>query len=260
MSLKIPVLLIDVPENPLRSEMDQEALFELGASMKEQGQLQAIAVFPVGDRYQVLYGHRRLAAARLCGIDFLDAIVLDSVDEHSKEKMLHENFQREDLPMPDEAEAVFSLFKKYGDSISAVCHILKKSRTWVEARLDYITLDPVLKGHVQDKHYSLAVARVLLRVSDENERLRLAEYASRSGCTVEVARIWLQAWETTKQITDSQIKDAYLPASGPPPGEVYIPCYGCGLQTRIEDIQYVKCCPGCFKILMTGGTEDVVVG
>lgn len=260
MSIKIPVSLIDAPQDPLRSEMDQEGLFELGSSIKEQGQLQPIAVIPHGDRYEVSYGHRRLAAARLCGIDFLDAIVLDSADEHSKEKMLHENFQREDLPMPDEAEAVFSLFKKYGDSISACMHVLKKSRTWIEARLDYITLDPVLKGHVQDKLYSLAAARTLMRVDNEQERHRLAGHAAKNGCTVEVARIWVQAYESSKPLDADGLSESYLLPHAGVPGEVWIPCYGCGEKTRIEDIQYVRCCPRCFKILMTGGEVDVAAG
>lgn len=58
-----------------------------------------------GDRYLVLAGHRRLTAARECGLDTVPAVIRPDLAGKALQMMLVENLQRADLTMSEEAEA-----------------------------------------------------------------------------------------------------------------------------------------------------------
>jgi len=65
------------PENPRKNPV-KEDLELLGADMKRRGVLVPLIVRRNGDVYIVVDGHRRLAAALLCGIEKLPCIVADA--------------------------------------------------------------------------------------------------------------------------------------------------------------------------------------
>jgi len=76
----------------------QARLRELAASIREHGVLEPILVIPVGDRYEVVAGNRRLQAARLAGLDRIPAVVRFDLDERRRLLInLVENAQRVDL-------------------------------------------------------------------------------------------------------------------------------------------------------------------
>jgi len=99
--------MIDV-EQGIRQTLDKESLDELTASIKQHGILQPLVVEPGEEgRYQLHIGKRRMAAARLAGLEKVPAIILDGPLE-SKDSLamrLVENLHREDLDPIDEAEA-----------------------------------------------------------------------------------------------------------------------------------------------------------
>ena len=64
-ALRIPLALLDPNPFQHRSELDPEALEELSASIASSGLLQPICVRPVGERMQVIAGHRRWEAFKL---------------------------------------------------------------------------------------------------------------------------------------------------------------------------------------------------
>jgi ParB family transcriptional regulator, chromosome partitioning protein len=52
-----------------RAPYSQARLRDLAASIREHGVLEPILVIPVGNRYEVVAGNRRLQAARMAGLD-----------------------------------------------------------------------------------------------------------------------------------------------------------------------------------------------
>ena len=62
------------PDQP-RFKLDESRLEELAASIRENGILQPILVRPMGNRYQLVAGERRLAAAQRAGLLKIPAIV-----------------------------------------------------------------------------------------------------------------------------------------------------------------------------------------
>jgi two-component system, OmpR family, KDP operon response regulator KdpE len=90
-----------------RRAYDQTRLRELADSIREQGILQPILVAPVGDRYEVIAGNRRLRAATLLGLDRIPAVVRSGLDERRRLLVnLVENAQRVDLSPTERIEAV----------------------------------------------------------------------------------------------------------------------------------------------------------
>ena len=113
--------LDDNPFQP-RGAMDEGPLEELVASIARHGLLQAITVRRVGDRFQVIAGHRRVAAFRLLKERASDpdkgkyAAVpaqekLDVTDEQMALYALVENLQRDDLE-PVEAAAGLARYQE----------------------------------------------------------------------------------------------------------------------------------------------------
>ena len=93
-----------------RRVYDQARLRELADSIREHGILQPILVAPVGDRYEVIAGNRRLQAARLAGLDRIPAVVRADLDESRRLLVnLVENAQRVDLSPTERIGAVRQL-------------------------------------------------------------------------------------------------------------------------------------------------------
>jgi len=100
------------PDQP-RKTFDQEELDRLAASLKAEGQLEAIRVrYDAGqDRFVVIYGERRWRAAQLAGLPSLQAIVDDR--DLAPDRVMHlqlvENALRQDLSPMESARAYDAL-------------------------------------------------------------------------------------------------------------------------------------------------------
>jgi ParB family transcriptional regulator, chromosome partitioning protein len=93
-----------------RRDDSRARLKELADSIREHGVLEPILVVPLGTRYQVVAGNRRLQAARLAGLDRIPAIVLADLDERSYLLVnLVENAQRVGLKPTERIGAVRQL-------------------------------------------------------------------------------------------------------------------------------------------------------
>ena len=78
--------------------MDDAALDELAASIREHGVMQPILVRPVdGGRFEIVAGERRWRAAKRAGLTEVPALVKTVPDQSALALALIENIQREDL-------------------------------------------------------------------------------------------------------------------------------------------------------------------
>ncbi len=105
----IPVGSIDANPWQPRSVIDNGALAELAESLREHGLVQPIVVRQQGDRYQLIAGQRRLAAAKRVGWPSILARVLEVDDRQMAEIAIVENLQRRDLDALEKAAS----FKQY---------------------------------------------------------------------------------------------------------------------------------------------------
>lgn len=133
--------LSKIVENPhqVRPIFTNEELWELAESIKDNGLLQPIKVRPTNQGYELVYGHRRVAAMRLLGWVKCEAIVEDVSDEDSLVQSLAENLQRQDLDILDEAHS-FQLLIERGYTLKEIAELVKKPQGRISNRLSILRL------------------------------------------------------------------------------------------------------------------------
>lgn len=96
--LRIPTDMIEPNPFQPRMNFDQEALEELGESIRTLGLIQPITVRRKPDgRYQIISGERRFRACRATGMEMIPAYIRDTDDQGMLEMAIVENIQRENL-------------------------------------------------------------------------------------------------------------------------------------------------------------------
>jgi len=176
--------MIDVEEG-IRRTFHREPLDELAASIKMHGILQPLVVEP-GDegRYNLKIGRRRMAAAKMVGLDKVPAIVLDGPlsPETSLAMRLVENLHRENLDPLDEAEA-YSALRKMGTKVSAIARLVGKERTYVSHAMRLLGLHPKVREAVRQNELLREHALALLRL-EPYQQVALAEEVMEKGLTM----------------------------------------------------------------------------
>ena len=176
-------------EGGIRQIIDREHLDELVTSIKQHGILQPIVVETVEDgRYKLQIGRRRVAAARIIGLEKVPALVLDDRLEAEKSIaiMLVENLQREDLDPIDEAEA-YATLKDMGTKVSEIARLVGKERTYVSHSLRLLRLHPKVREAVRQRTIPREHALALLRLEPE-QQIALAEEVREKGLTMQETR------------------------------------------------------------------------
>ncbi|MFJ9039684.1 ParB/RepB/Spo0J family partition protein [Streptomyces sp. NPDC102406] len=197
--LTVPVTdLAENPDNPRHELRDLDGLAE---TVRERGVLQALGVVPaavfltahphhekaVGKAaYVVLHGHRRLAAARMAGLDEVPVLVRDDASR-SDEDALIENVQRDDLTELEQAQAIQGLITAYGYSQRQVAARIGKTQGFVSQRLSLMKLREDLQEALADGRVSVEDARRIARLPHEDQRLP-GQYGELPGPSVPPAR------------------------------------------------------------------------
>jgi ParB family chromosome partitioning protein len=102
---EVAIELVDADETNVRSRV--QGIEELAASIRMHGIIQPLVGTRGGDgRVRLIAGHRRLAAAKLAGLECIPMIFREVEATVAKELQLVENVQREDLPALAVAEAL----------------------------------------------------------------------------------------------------------------------------------------------------------
>jgi len=102
--MKIAIEQILPSPEPVRTQMNPAKLDELSASIKEQGLIVPIKVRPDGKKYEIVYGHRRFAAAKMAGLKEIECFVEGTDDLDAILQAGIENIHREDMNPIDEAK------------------------------------------------------------------------------------------------------------------------------------------------------------
>ena len=173
------------PLNP-RGEVDDSSLEELAESIRAQGVLQPLLVTPAG---VVVAGHRRLAAARMAGLDEVPVVVRDLDLVQQQEIMLVENLQRQDLSPVEEARAYRRLLEA-GHTTAQLARRIGAPAARINARLVLLKLDEQVQWMFHRGDLPLTLAAVLLKVADPIRQRQVATMAARRQLTVpEIERI-----------------------------------------------------------------------
>lgn len=167
------------PDNPRKNVGD---VTELAESIRANGILQNLTVVPyfspvhkrvMAGLYTVIIGHRRLAAAKVAGIEELPCVVVEMTDKEQISTMLTENMQRVDLSIYEQAQG-FQMMLDMGDSMAEIADKSGFSKTTVRKRLEIAKLDSkAVKKATDERQVTMADFDKLAEVEDIEARNRL---------------------------------------------------------------------------------------
>lgn len=133
------------PANPRKSVGD---VTELADSIRHNGIMQNLTVVPwIGEithkptgNYKVVIGNRRLAAAKLVGLERVPCVVEHMTDKQQISTMIAENMQRKDLTVLEEAEGI-QMMLDMGETVGSIAQQTGLSETTVRRRIQIGRLD-----------------------------------------------------------------------------------------------------------------------
>jgi ParB family transcriptional regulator, chromosome partitioning protein len=153
-------------EHPANIREDLGDLTELAASIAAQGILQPLAVQPhpdIPDAYQVIAGHRRLAAARLTSLQQIPVVIRRPAGTAGAlEVMLVENCMRRDLGPVEKAEAMGTL-RNHGLAAADIARRTGLSDATVSYYLSLLELDDDARTQVRDGRIPVGQAIAAVR-------------------------------------------------------------------------------------------------
>jgi ParB/RepB/Spo0J family partition protein len=161
-----PIQLEHLLESPFqpRQHVDPAALAELATSIRETGVLQPILVRVVGpEECEIVFGHRRAAAARLAGLTDIPAMVCEMTDDDVRTAQAIENLQREDLTPLDEAQQYKTLLAALKLDQKALAARVGKSEAHISQRLRLLTAVDQVQKAVAAGEISAEVGQLIAR-------------------------------------------------------------------------------------------------
>ncbi|MBG7622330.1 ParB/RepB/Spo0J family partition protein [Herbaspirillum sp. AP02] len=161
-----------------RTRMDEGALNELAASIKEQGLLQPILIRAIGqkngrDVYEIIAGERRFRAAKIAGLTEVPVLVKNVDDQTTAAMALIENMQREDLNPLEEAQGIHRLITDFAFTHEQAALAVGRSRSAVSNLLRLLNLAKPVQTMLMAGDIDMGHARALLAV-DSATQIQLA--------------------------------------------------------------------------------------
>lgn len=195
----IPVYkILPNPHQP-RHDMDKEKLESLANSIKEYGILQPLVIQKIaGDQYELIAGHRRLAAAKLAGLVSVPAILRPAEKSKKLEIALIENVQRQNLNHIEEAETFKKLIEEFFLDIEDIAKKAGKSNRFVQLSLKFLNLPDEIKQGLEKGKIGRSHAVIFLSIKENKAQVNLYQKT--------IAQAW-SARELERNIKEHQQKN-----------------------------------------------------
>ena len=167
---------------------EDDKLRELAESIRLLGVNQPIIMRHVpieGDvvKFEIVVGHRRVAASKLAGKKTIPAITRDLSDDEARKLQIIENLQREDLAPLDEARAFSEAMTFDGEKMLTVQELaarLGKSPVYINRRLTLLDAIPTVQEALSKGLIEVGHALEMARLS-EAEQIRLLVWMNVGG-------------------------------------------------------------------------------
>lgn len=243
--IEAPLALIDDPAQVDRMDIDLEKVAELAQSISEVGLLQPVLLRDVGERYEIVAGHRRVLACRKLKLTLIDAIVKSLTDQEAAILRATENLSRENLTPLEEAIIFGNLINNFQMTIDQVAEKFGYKAGTVRRRMDINKMPPVLREAIHAKRISVTVAEELWPISNPGDLDYYLSFALDHGCTRDVARAWCKEWRDAKRRKEHAGGEggAILAPSEPRP--VYVACDLCEGPMEIGQEIVLRVCKPC---------------
>ena len=167
---EIPLDQIDRNPFQTRTQVNEDQLTELAASITANGVVQPILVRPLANgRFQLIAGERRWRASQLAGKATIPAILRQVSDEQAMEITIVENLQRADLNPMEQARAFDRLSREFHMTQEQMAVRTGKDRASVANFLRLLRLPATVQARVEGGELSFGHARTLLAFEHAEE-------------------------------------------------------------------------------------------
>jgi len=188
---KIAVSQIAPNDEQVRKSWNEEGITELANSIKDQGLIVPIKVRPTSNNhYEIVYGHRRFAAALLAGLDTIEALVEDTDDDQQLVSSMIENMVREDMNDADVSDGLRQIKQETGKTNAEIGAMFGRSDSWVDGLLSITEAEKIIIRNPNGLGLSLLhIQQVRAGIKDEKYQLLIMEKVAEEGLTYHQARI-----------------------------------------------------------------------
>jgi ParB family chromosome partitioning protein len=228
-----------------RAEIDEVKLAGLTQNMKSLGLLRPLAVREREGYYEIIDGHRRYLAALRLGLMTLRCLVLGPQDANDAAVKLNSNLWAQDMNPVEEAGFFVAIMPDYGDDTDKLAAGLGLTRDYVEKRLLLLKGDQDILEAVAHHRLGMGVAGILNQIPDKGWRDYYREWAIKTGCTIQMAKAWLQS--ALAQISNSPLENMGPPQQAfvPAPTRDILVCLDCGEKEPVTDLEFWHVHRGC---------------
>jgi ParB/RepB/Spo0J family partition protein len=201
------------PFNPRRALPNME---QLVYSISNGGIIEPLIVRPINQEagskfsFEMVNGHRRLAAAEELKLPVVPCIVREMTDEDAKQTQLVTALQREELHPYDEAVLINDLLEKHNGEFEAVGLAIGKKVNYVKRRAVLVSLIAPAAESFKANKIGLDTAFALARTTPETQKACLAEAKNRSGITATLVDWFCRSRFTNLKEAPWDLKDANL--------------------------------------------------
>jgi len=246
---KVKLELIDEPAGRIRLDISEEGVIELANSIDSLGQLQAILVRPVGDRFEIVFGHRRFLAVRWLGRKEINAVVKGLDDVQVALMRATENIVSERLSPIEEGAVYIDLKETHGLTLDEISKRMRKSLGVVKRRMDLLKMPDCLQKAVHFKHINYSVAEELWSLGDLGKIEYYLGFAVDHGATSTVVRTWVQDEKKKARARESGTEGGDSLANPMATRPVYVACDLCLSAMEIGTETIMRACGNCVKLV-----------
>ena len=172
----IPIDYLSAGPWQVRKNFDQNELYSLSESIKNNGIFQPIIVVSDKEKngkYKIVAGERRWRAAQLANIHEVPIILRDDLSlDKIVEISLLENLERTDLNPVEEAKGYEDLINEYNYTQEKVAKMFNKSRPYITNFLRLLTLPDEIKSYLVEGKLSVGHARAIINSEHSKEIAR----------------------------------------------------------------------------------------
>lgn len=217
--LQVPISLIDEPLLPMREQFGDTPFSELCEDIGRNGITCPLKLRDLGERKRVVFGHRRLKAAQVCGLSVVPAMVEEMDDFEEVRQMISENTGREEVSAAEQGRHYWALMEKFSLNVEQCAAMVGKSVLYVDERVSFVQCDSDIADANRDGQIIWSAAKELLRVNPytvalalrcsvdciteeqrqkiEAHRKFLLDLCIRCGATFKVAKSYVDQWKNS---------------------------------------------------------------
>ena len=249
-TLDIPMEKLVEPPQPMRFEIDEDYIAELGADIQRNGQLQPLIVYPevvpaavttdeatgtvsqsephATGFYVIADGHCRYLALRWFNAKTAWCVIREEAAADDRSTMVRANLMRRGVSALEEGNIFMEWAALPGMTEALLRAKSGKSLGYIYARMDLVKGDPQVAVAVHEGRIKFGCAAWLNKIDDEAHRRYLLGLCVDMDAKVTQVQDWVRQWQIQTGARQNVPDTAMLPTPAQVPMVSAVRCVLCG--------------------------------